>query len=257
MQGRRAGTIGAEKAKNYLVHCYQTIGLKKVHGSFTQSFTFPDDSTHKATATNIIGMINNRADSTIIIGAHYDHLGLGGPKSLSLVNNKIHPGADDNASGVAMMLMLARYLEDSGSKKYNYLFIAFSAEEEGLYGSQAFAAGKLYKPAKTKLMLNLVMVGRLDTRVPVLKIMRSGNEKKYDALLGHLTGNNFGLHITAENINYTDAEAFIKNNIPSFSFSTGVSDDYHKITDTPDKINYAGMETITAFTERFINALCK
>ena len=254
MQGRNAGTIGEKKARTYIIGQYKSIGLKPIHGSYTQKFLFNRDSTHTDTTANVIGMIDNKADSTIIIGAHYDHIGFGGPKSRSLTSNKIHPGADDNASGVAMMLALAEYFKMSKNKKFNYVFIAFSAEEEGLYGSQAFAKSKLYDSTKTKLMINLVMVGRLNTR---LKIMHDTKYSKYDTLLTRTTEKKFTPHITDENIIYTDAEAFIKKNIPSLSFTTGIHDDYHKTSDTADKINYDGMLAITTYIEGFINGVCK
>ncbi len=256
MQGREAGTAGEAKARNYILACYEKIGLKPFHNSYTQKFSFPKDSSHTDTATNIIGMIDNKADSTIIIGAHYDHIGMGGPKSRSLTSNKIHPGADDNASGVAMMLELAEHFKMSKNKKFNYLFIAFSAEEEGLYGSQAFVNDKNYKSLKVKLMLNLVMVGRLDKQRPLLKAMRDNRDNHFDSLLNKHT-DKFSITITDENLNFTDAGAFSKNKVPAVSFTTGLHDDYHKTSDTADKINYDGMLVITTYIENFIDGACK
>jgi Zn-dependent M28 family amino/carboxypeptidase len=254
MQGREAGSAGEVKAKNYIIACYRKIGLTPLLNTYIQKFTFPKDSTQTDTAMNIIGMIDNKAYSTIIIGAHYDHLGMGGSKSRSLTSHKIHPGADDNASGVAMMLALAEHLKKLGSKKFNYLFIAFSAEEEGLYGSQAFVK---YNRARIKLMLNLVMVGRLDTRNPVLKVMRDERKNHLDSLLHISTSNSFSVNLTSENINYTDAWAFIQQGVTAVSFTTGMHDDYHKTTDTADKINYEGMWAITNYIECLIEAVCR
>ncbi|MGP8214702.1 MAG: M28 family peptidase [Bacteroidia bacterium] len=261
MLGRAAGSLGEVRAKNYLVSCYKKTGLKTLNGTYIQKFTFPKDSTHTDTAMNIIGIIDNKGDSTIIIGAHYDHLGMGGPKSRSLTSKKIHPGADDNASGVAALLLLAEYFSSpsvklEGAGKYNYVFIAFSAEEEGLYGSRAYVAS-MKKTDKVKLMINLVMVGRLDKERPVLKIMHSVKDSCYDSLLAKLTGNAFQLHLSHENINYTDAGAFVKNNIPALSFTTGMHDDYHKTTDVAEKINYEGINSVTNYIENFIDAICR
>ena len=257
MQGRNAGTLGEARARNYILSQYKSIGLKPVHGSYTQKFLFKRDSTHIDTATNITGIIDNKADSTIIIGAHYDHIGFGGLKSRSLTSSKIHPGADDNASGVAMMLALAEHLKKEGGKKYNYLFVAFSAEEEGLYGSQTFAKSKLYDSTKIKLMINLVMVGRLNTVKPFFKMIHDKKDNCYDTLLSKTTQNKFKLRITDENIINTDAEAFIKKNITSLSFTTGIHEDYHKTSDVADKINYDGMLAIANYLENFLDTICK
>lgn len=254
MLGRAAGSEGEERAKNYLVNYFKKIGLTN---TYIQEFTFPKDSIHIDTAYNLIGLIDNKADSTIIIGAHYDHLGMGGAKSRSLTSNKVHNGADDNASGVAMMLMLAEHLKTSNikhqtSKKFNYLFIAFSAHEDGLYGSEAFVTEKKYDLNKIKLMLNFDMIGRLDTKNPVLKVMRNSDENCLDSSLNNSVGKSFHLNITGDNINLTDAGIFIKNNIPSISFTTGMHDDYHKISDDAEKINYEGMNEITKYIEGFL-----
>ncbi|OFX34165.1 MAG: hypothetical protein A2X08_03700 [Bacteroidetes bacterium GWA2_32_17] len=256
MLGRAAGSEGEERAENYLVSYYKKIGLVALNDSYIKKFKFPKDSTHTASAMNVIGMLDNKAPSTIVIGAHYDHIGMGGPKSRSLTSNKIHNGADDNASGVAMMLMLAEHLKKSKIKnqksdKFNYLFIAFSAHEDGLYGSQAFVDEKIYDLSKVKLFLNLDMVGRLDTINPMLKVMRNDHEKYLDSILYKLTKDEFNLIIT-EDKTQTDASAFINNNIPSVSFTTGIHDDYHKISDDSEKINYYGMNEITKYIRRVI-----
>ncbi|RYZ18361.1 MAG: M20/M25/M40 family metallo-hydrolase, partial [Sphingobacteriales bacterium] len=115
------------------------------------------------TGTNIVGYINNNAAQTVIIGAHYDHLGYGedGSSRMTEPGRAIHNGADDNASGVAAMLALADKLKKSAQKKYNYLFIAFSAEELGLLGSKAFVKEKDFDRKKAAYMINMDMVGRL------------------------------------------------------------------------------------------------
>jgi Zn-dependent M28 family amino/carboxypeptidase len=254
MQGREAGSSGEMKAKDYILNYCKNIGLTSFNGSYIQKFPFKKD-VRTDTAMNIIGMIDNKADSTIVIGAHYDHIGLGGIKSKSLTSSKIHPGADDNASGVAIMISLATQLKKQASKKYNYLFVAFSAEEEGLYGSEAFV-NMIKDKMKVKAMFNLVMMGRLDEREPTLKITRHSYDNKYDSVLIKAAATKFQLHITDENISFTDAGAFTNNGICALSFTTGMEDDYHKTSDTADKINYAGMAVIAGYLDDCIYTIC-
>lgn len=252
MQGRSAGTEGAEKAEKYLVNYYKKIGLKTIQGTYIQKFAFPKDSSHIDTAMNINGMIDNKADLTIVIGAHYDHLGTGGPKSRSLTTKKIHDGADDNASGVAMMLMLAEQLKKSGNKKFNYLFVAFSAHEDGLYGSESFVNEKIIDLNKIKLMLNFDMVGRLDVTAPIFKATKNEKDFYLDTLLNTTDHPNFEVKIADDNLSKSDASVFDKNNISTITFSTGMHDDYHKVSDTAEKINYEGMNRISEYLYSFL-----
>ena len=254
MQGRASSSIGEQKAKNYLSNYFKEMKLTNTN---IHKFTFPKDSMHIETAYNISGYIDNKTDSTIIIGAHYDHLGLGGSKSMSLTSSKIHNGADDNASGVAIMLMLAEYLQASSIKhqitnKYNYLFIAFSAHEDCLCGSQAFINDKIYDLDRVKLMLNFDMVGRLDAINPVLKVIKRENNKYLDTLLCSINHNKFQIKIDESNISRSDATAFASLSIPAVSFTTGIHDDYHKISDKPEKINFEGMYQILEYCEGFL-----
>ncbi len=255
MIGRAAGSAGEEKAKKYLVNYFSEIGIVPLKSTYIQKFTFPKNATIIDTAYNLVGYINNKADSTIIIGAHYDHLGFGGTKSRSLTSNKVHNGADDNASGVAMMLSLAEELKKSENKEFNYLFIAFSAHEDGLFGSEAFISEKVYDFSKIKLFLNFDMVGRLDTANPILIAIRSEKAPYLVPLLNSVSNNNFQLKINESNIAKTDASVFISNNIPTITFTTGIHDDYHKISDDAEKINYEGMEIIFNFTKSVLLGL--
>lgn len=260
MLGRAAGGAGEEKAKKYLAEYFKKIGLTQFNGSYIHKFTFLKDSVTTDNASNVIGFINNKKDSTIIIGAHYDHIGLGGPKSRSFTNNKIHNGADDNASGVSVMLMLAEYFNksavgnrQSAIKKYNYLFIAFSAHENGLYGSQAFITEKKYNCNKVKLIINFDMVGRLDTSNPILKVIRNDENNYLDTLLNEAADGQFKIIITDDNIDHSDATVFINNHITAVSLTTGTHEDYHKVTDDAQKINYEGLLKISEYVKRFIS----
>ena len=158
LEGRQTGTQGEAKASEYLISRFKEIGLQsKGTKDFLQPFSFkPKTDPHKEveftknvdstiTGNNVMGYIDNNAETTIVIGAHYDHLGYGGEGSLHREKEKaIHNGADDNASGVAVLLNLADRLKVKNSKaeikdNNNYLFIAFSGEEMGLLGSNYFS----------------------------------------------------------------------------------------------------------------------
>ena len=151
LEGRQTGTEGEKKAAVYISKRFKELELEpKGTQNYLQPFTFkPKTNPHDQvkfdvngdgtiTGNNVVGYINNRAKNTVIIGAHYDHLGFGGEGSLYRDSIKaIHNGADDNASGVAILLNLAAKLKDKNTKN-NYLFMAFSGEEMGLLGSNYF-----------------------------------------------------------------------------------------------------------------------
>jgi len=147
LEGRQTGTDGEKKAADYIKNRFKNIGLQpKGTNGFLQSFSFkPKTHPHEKVAftentdgtingNNVLGYLDNKAENTIIIGAHFDHLGYGGDGSLYRDSIKaIHNGADDNASGVAVMLHLASKLKKENTHS-NYLFMAFSGEENGLFG---------------------------------------------------------------------------------------------------------------------------
>ena len=136
LQGRETGTVGEGRAANYIVHRFHQIGLTPQGESRTwfQEFPFfeitnphaPDKGRIEGKGKNVIGFIDNGAKNTVVIGGHYDHLGMGGSGSLHAGDPEIHNGADDNASGIAAMFRIAEYLKNSNLKSNNYMFIAFS-----------------------------------------------------------------------------------------------------------------------------------
>ncbi|MBT8179882.1 MAG: M28 family peptidase, partial [Eudoraea sp.] len=175
LAGREPGTQGELTAAAYLQKRMQDLGLepKGNAGTYYQTFTFkPKTDPHKEveytsagdgtiTGTNVIGYIDNQAENTVVIGAHFDHLGMGGQGSLYRGEEpQIHNGADDNASGVAIMLQLADSLRTK-HKGNNYLIISFSGEEQGLLGSNYFVKNSTIDLSKVNYMLNMDMVGRL------------------------------------------------------------------------------------------------
>jgi len=168
--GRETGTEGEKLAAQYISSRFEQIGLKPygINGTWFQSFDFmfkshPHDAGGEArVGKNVLAYLDNGADKTVVIGAHYDHLGMGVTGSLHAGDPGIHNGADDNASGVASLLYIAEQLAAGKSKQNNYLFMAFSAEEFGLVGSKYWVEHPTMELKNINYMLNMDMVGRLN-----------------------------------------------------------------------------------------------
>jgi hypothetical protein len=249
MRGRMAGTSGEVRAGNFVAREFSALHLTAA----TQAFSYRiDDTGIIHNSRNIYCYINNHADSTILIGAHYDHLGMGGGRSRSYGKTGIHPGADDNASGVALMMGLAYRYGEWARKKYNYLFVSYGAHEVGLYGSAAFGkyCAKHFKAIC--LAVNFDMVGRLDSQEKVISMY--GGQTLHKAGLGQLTAVFSGRVDTGEpdKIYQTDCKALADRNVACLSFTTGIHDDYHKITDVAGKINYNGIWAIQQLVEHIL-----
>ena len=194
----------------------------------------------KRTGTNVVGYIDNKALTTIIIGAHFDHLGHGEDhNSLAPDSKSIHHGADDNASGTAAMLELARQFKGSRFSKNNYLFVAFSGEELGLFGSKYFADHSSVDPATFNYMINMDMVGRLD-ETKGLQIGGIGTSPTWPALMKQAAPEGLQLTYDSSGTGPSDHTSFYRKNIPVLFFFTGTHTDYHKPSDDADKINYEG-----------------
>ena len=203
---------------------------------------------------NVVGFIDNKAANTIVIGAHYDHLGHGEIEgSLYRGEPAIHNGADDNASGIALMLQLAKELRSSDLRSNNYLFIAFSGEEMGLFGSKAFVNSTLMQGYTVNYMLNYDMVGRMDTTLAVI-INGAGTSTEW-SILPQLATNGMRITTTESGIGPSDQTSFYLKDIPVLHFFTGSHADYHKPTDDAELINYAGIQMIGDYSMRLIREL--
>jgi aminopeptidase YwaD len=187
-------------------------------------------------------------DEYIIVGAHFDHLGMGGPGSGSRAVDTIgiHHGADDNASGVAGMIELAeRFALTKGSHKRSMIFAAFSGEEEGLLGSKYFADNMPVNPDKVNLMINLDMIGRLNDSSH-LQIGGVGTAEGLKEKVKALCDTNiFRLTFTDEGYGPSDHSSFYGKNIPVLFLTTGAHLDYHTPSDTWEKINYNGLKEVS------------
>ncbi len=203
------------------------------------------------TARNVVAYLDNGAANTVILGAHYDHLGFGSDKNALDTGHIIHNGADDNASGTAALIELARMLKRGEVKNNNYLFISFSGEELGLLGSKYW----LENPTVTinpNYMINMDMVGRYDGERK-LTVGGFGTSPVWSEVV---TTANPGLIVKLDSSGSgpSDHASFYRKDIPVLFFFTGSHSDYHKATDDADKINYEGQKEITKYIYNIIRA---
>ena len=267
LKGRETGTANELMAAGYLAQRMEDLGLSPAGNAETyfQTFTFkPKKDPHQEiqyveasdstiTGTNVIGFIDNEAATTVILGAHYDHLGMGGEGSLHRGDAAIHNGADDNASGVAVLMQLAQKLEEGELKGNNYLIMAFSGEEIGLLGSNYFAKNPTVELENVNYMINMDMVGRLrDSKV--LSVSGTGTAPIWPQVL-NASNQDFELVLKESGVGPSDHTSFYLQDIPVLHFFTGQHEDYHKPTDDADKLNYEGMEKITSYIMAVITEL--
>jgi Zn-dependent M28 family amino/carboxypeptidase len=215
-------------------------------------------SEKRRTGHNVVGLINNHAENTVIIGAHYDHLGYGEDGN-SMYRGKeklIHHGADDNASGTAALLELARMLMQSKFKNNNYLFIAFSGEELGLFGSKYFTEHPTIELSRANYMINMDMVGRLNDSSRTLTIGGYGTSPEWGELFTNKDGRKyFNLKYDSSGTGPSDYTSFYRKDIPVLFFFTGLHKDYHRPTDEYDKINYVGELQVVKYIYSLLEAL--
>ena len=246
-EGRGTGTTGEEMAASYIERQFKKMKLKPWGDSqtFRQEFTFKGGihgSSPEGKAKNVVAFLDNNADRTIVIGAHYDHLGMGDQGSSLDANpgSKIHNGADDNASGVAGVLELARYFQSNKIKEENnFLFICFSGEELGLHGSKYFTEHPTIDLEKVNYMINLDMVGRFE-QDKGLSVGGSGTSPVWETLLKRLSTDAMTIKTDSSGTGPSDHTSFYLKNIPVLHFFTGSHSDYHKPSDDFEKINYEG-----------------
>lgn len=234
--------ITREAAKKYLSDGSATLDMKlKV-----------DIVDRKRTGNNVVGYIDNGASITVVLGAHFDHLGYGedGNSMIRNVSNQIHNGADDNASGTAAMIELARMLKASKLTNNNYLFIAFSGEELGLYGSKFFVENPTIDLSKVNYMINMDMVGRLNDSSRTITVGGYGTSPVWSGLYGATSKKNklysegLAFRFDSSGTGPSDHTSFYRKDIPVLFYFTGLHTDYHKPTDDFDKVNYNGQMQI-------------
>jgi hypothetical protein len=202
----------------------------------------------KVTAQNVAAILEGNdpilKNEYVIIGAHFDHLGMGGEGSGSRAPDQsaVHNGADDNASGTAGVIELAQKLSANRSDlKRSIVFVAFTGEEMGLLGSKEFVNKPPVDLKKVNAMINMDMIGRLNTSTNTISIGGTGTSVEADTLLKILeTGRPFKVSHSTDGYGPSDHASFYSENIPVFYFTTGAHDEYHTPADDADKINYSG-----------------
>lgn len=265
LQGRLAGSKGEKLAANYIENEFKKLGLKPYQKNYQQPFTYkvalnPHDTILKSApinGTNVIGYLDNNAKHTIVIGAHYDHLGLNEHHHSTKMNSEgeIHNGADDNASGVAGVLELARILSQNATKeKVNFLFALFSGEEDGLIGSKHMAETLKQNFPNVSAMINMDMIGRLDDKKSLV-IGGTGTCPSFPEIIEKNKPAGFNITQELSGIGPSDHTSFYLKDIPVLFFFTGTHQDYHKPSDDEEKINYEGVSTIISFVLRTVNAI--
>ncbi len=253
MKGRGTGSDENLKTAQYISKQFKKYGLKPLgdHNSYFQEFEAKLKKVKVVdsirSARNVIGFLDNNAQKTIVIGAHYDHIGEGKQGS-SLAKDSygiIHNGADDNASGTAGLLELARvYSQNKTVEPVNFLFIAFGAEELGLVGSRYFVSHPTYSLSKIHWMLNMDMIGRLNKKTGV-SVIGYGTSPAFETIFSEIDKlKNVKFYTGYEGRGGSDQTSFYDKDIPVLFFHTGGHDDYHRPTDDADKVDYESLKAI-------------
>lgn len=258
LKGR--GTSSAEEvlAANYIAKQFKAAGLSNFNNSYLKAFNYkhnpdPHDTSttniKEKTANNVVGYLNNKAKYTIVIGAHYDHLGLGHDHNSKDANpeGKIHNGADDNASGTSGVIELANYFATNKlTEPYNFLFICFSGEELGLLGSKKYCEDPDIDLKSINYMINMDMIGRLNDSTKKMVVYGVGTSPVWVPLIDSLKSE-FKIIKDSSGIGPSDQTSFYLKDIPVLHFFTGQHSDYHKPSDDIEKVNYKGEAAVLDF----------
>ncbi|CCG53096.1 Probable M28 family aminopeptidase precursor [Flavobacterium indicum GPTSA100-9 = DSM 17447] len=267
LEGRLVGSKGEKLAATYIEQEFKKLKLKPYNNKYIHPFTYsyrtnPHDTISKGVEIkghNVMAYIDNGAKNTIVIGAHYDHLGFNEHNNSTKPNSKgeIHNGADDNSSGVAGVLELARlYSQNKRKEKVNLIFALFSGEEDGLIGSKDMAETlKNYFP-NVITMINMDMIGRLDDKKSLI-VGGTGTSPLFPDLVEKNKPAGFGITQETTGIGPSDHTSFYLKDIPVLFLFTGTHQDYHKPSDDEDKINYYGVTNIVSYVNRLVDAIAE
>ena len=257
LTGRGAGTTGEKKAAAYISRCFKEYGLEFIYPDGIQDFSVIGQTGDTLSSQNIVGIIPGSdpqfREEYIVIGAHYDHLGrqkisIDGRDSLV-----IYPGADDNASGVAIMLELAKTIAaQPWFFKRSLVFAAFGAEEIGLVGSWYFVHRAFAPIARTVLMVNVDMIGRSGSGNTFCAYTLTPNMELSDMLRSVELPPAVLPRILDTDYFPSDHRHFFYQQIPAVLFTTGLHADYHRSSDRASLLDYAGMERRMAYIRDFI-----
>lgn len=264
LAGRGLGSPGLEAAAAYIADRFKALGLAAGGdgGTYLQRFAVAkgeDGQPHQV--ANVVGYLPGTKaewkDQSVILSAHYDHLGLGWPDVHKGDEGRVHPGADDNASGVAVMLELARVFASGEKPQRSIAFIAFAGEEAGLLGSKHFVEHETPLPIEqVRGVINLDTVGRLGSQK--LSVLGTGTASEWPHIF---RGASFvtGVESTtiAEPIQASDQMSFVARGIPAVQVFTGAHPDYHRPGDTADKIDAPGLVRVATFVKEGVAYLAE
>jgi aminopeptidase N len=260
MRGRGFGTPELDRVADFLAAEFREAGLQPAGdqaGDYFQSWRARGGNPEREVRLkNVVGIIPGRkpewADQSVVVGAHYDHLGLGWPDVHQADIGKVHPGADDNASGVAVLLELARVLGKTWRPDRTVVFVAFSGEEAGRLGSQYYVShAQRFPVAQSIGMLNLDTVGRLGQNK--LIILGTASAREWPHIFrgaGYMTG--VEIEPVAAELDASDQKSFLDAGIPAVQLFSGVHRDYHRPTDTVDKIDPQGLVKVAAVARQAV-----
>ncbi|RLD39768.1 MAG: peptidase M28 [Bacteroidetes bacterium] len=256
LKGRGLGTPELDAAADYIAGKFKEYGLQPMNKSYFQKFahTFADKG--EMQMKNVIGIIpgtdEKLKDSPVVLSAHYDHLGLGWPDVRKGNDGKIHYGADDNASGVSIMLELAKSMAKTIRPKRTIIFVAFTAEEAGLIGSRYFVSQiKKYYTGDVIANINLDTDGRLFDGKLIVINSNSAKEWKF-VFMGTDYTTGVKTELITQDLDASDQVAFIEKGIPAVQLFTGANEDYHRPSDTYDKIDGPGLVKVATVTKEVV-----
>jgi len=250
LEGRQAGSRGGQAAAAYLVTELKRIGLQPAgpDQQYRQSFG--------ANYTNVLAQLSGddpaQAGDVVLLGAHYDHVGYGNPQNSFGPYGRIHNGADDNASGVSVLLEIAECLAQAPSRPRTVLFAFWDAEEIGLLGSQYWVAHPTVDRLRLRLAINLDMIGRLRNNEVTVMGWRTAA-----GLRNRIVDQNsetqlqfkFDWAVTSD----SDHHAFYTARIPVLHFDTGKHDDYHRPSDDVERLNWNGMQRLGSLVAQLVD----
>jgi len=259
LKGRGLGTGELEHAAEFIAGKFQEAGLTPggdKEGSFSQGWKDPELS---VTMKNVIGVIPGgrpeKSDQSVVVGAHYDHIGTGWPDVREENKGNVHPGADDNASGVAVLIELARVLGKELKPDRTLVFVAFTGEEAGRKGSKYYVANEKQFPAKKCIgMVNFDTIGRLGKKK--LLVLGAGSAKEWIHIFrGAASVTGVETETVPEGLDSSDNISFEEIGVPAIQLFSGPHLDYHRPTDTADKIDSQGLVKVASIAKEVIEYL--
>ena len=265
LEGRLTGSTGADSAAEYIARRFAEVGLQPPPGGWFQEFTVAREAPAAqharvagVTGRNVVGILPGSDPAlrleTVVVGAHYDHLGHGGFGALDPDSaGAVHNGADDNASGTAALFHIAAQLAANPPAR-TVVFIAFDGEELGLIGSGHYTRNPIYPLSGTLAMINLDMVGRLNNNR--LIVYGTGTAQEFPRMLDSLNWfASFDLREVDDGYGPSDQSSFYAAKRPVLHIFTDLHEDYHRATDDWDKINLDGLKRVVDFTTGVTTAL--